>query len=256
MTRLMLLTESAVSTLRSQLEKPGGLAGYRGGGFTFTRDALLPSTVEVSDTLPELKSAGPECDAPSSVNLYRWLGRLEEVLATDERLWAALAHGHFAAYTRSRWPVPSDDSKAISSICSHWFVGGGLGGLRRNSVARLWWAAHLTYAPWEDELDGAEFGGLKPPDGDHFVYTRTLFKNQNVYQALVEREFGSSRRVLIAMLEVIRCDPKNRATDAFSNGLGKQVNLLSAFREIASLSVATLIKTFETLAARFSANQR
>jgi hypothetical protein len=204
----------------------------------------------VPDDPPELNESS-EYDADSAIALYGWLGRIEEVLATDERLWVTLSHEQFLAYTRSRWPVPSDEAKAIKSVRAHWFVGGGLGGLRRNSMARLWWAAHLTHAPWEDDQDGPEFSAYKPADGDPFVYTRVLFMNQNVYQALLEREFGSSRRVLIAMLEVIRRAPAMRATDAFSNALGKQVNLLSAFREISALPAATLVTTFEQLALRF-----
>ena len=253
MSRLSLLTDRAVSRLISDIERPGAVAKYRAGTFEFGADDQLLSTIEVSSSVPVLESSGSDCDANASVALYRWLGSLEDVLATDERLWVALSHGPFSEYTRARWPVPPDGAKAIASVRSHWFVGGGLGGLRRNSVARLWWAAHLTYAPWEDKEDGGEFVDLKPSNGDPFTYTKILLRNQNVYQALLEREFGSSRRVLIAMLEVIGRDETNRATDAFSNALGKQVNLLAAFREISALPTQLLVNTFEAMAVGFEA---
>lgn len=174
MTRLRLLTESAVARLRGSLRDPTALATYRDGSFEFPAEDQLTSSVEVPDMVPELQWVGPDCDAVSSIALYQWLGPLEEVLATDERLWVALTHGQFAQYTRLRWPLPVEGSKADASVLSHWFVGGGLGGLRRNSVARLWWAAHLTHAPWDDQADGGDFAALKPDDGDSFVYTRVL----------------------------------------------------------------------------------
>jgi hypothetical protein len=77
------------------------------------------------------------------VRMYQSLDGISQYLARDERLWVYLAHTHLLAYTRIRWPIPSDDEKAIKHIQAHFFCAGARGIERDNTASRLWWMASL-----------------------------------------------------------------------------------------------------------------
>ena len=70
--------------------------------------------------------------------------------------------------------------------------------MARNAFSRLWWAAELTYAPWEKDQ---KFNCFKTDDP--YKYTKILSEN-NKSQAIVdvlEREFGGSLLFRICFLE-------------------------------------------------------
>lgn len=203
---------------------------------------LLPAGIVAQGAMPVLgvpegrrERAGS--DLSNAIALYKWLGPLPETVARDERLWAWLAHAVFADYCRARWPIPADPKKAESSILDHWFVkGAGQASLRRQAIARLWWAAHLTYEPWQE----AAFHHLKNPDS--FVYTRVLLGNQDVYQFTLENSFGNDRRVLISMLEVLR--HRQSGHSPIIKSMAKDVNLTARFRQLGVLDVNELTSMF------------
>lgn len=172
-------------------------------------------------------------DAENSIRVHQWLRHLPRAAATDARLWTYLSHAEYFEYCRARWDVPSDIEAARRAIVSHWFVGGGRGGLRRNAVARLWWAAALTFAPWDMD---SELDHWRKPDPYHF--TRVLLSNQDVYQGVVERRFGSSLRVRILLLQAIDeigATALPSGASRFVTAFLKGVNLLSAHTEIEGL---------------------
>ena len=150
--------------------------------------------------------------------------RIVRFQARDTRLWAYLTHVTFPEYTRSRWPIPGEIQKARRSIADHWFVKGrGLASLRRNAIARLWWAARLTHKPWE--MAGFEIFEQSDP----YTYLRVLFSNQDVYQGLLERSYGSSRAIMMPVLEVIRRRGIG-VSSKFVTELTREVNLMCASR--------------------------
>ena len=71
------------------------------------------------------------------------MGKLSPYMARDERLWIYLSHTAMLEYTRKRWPIPTDDEKAIQHIRNHIFIVGARGFERDNSASRLWWMAAL-----------------------------------------------------------------------------------------------------------------
>ena len=82
-------------------------------------------------------------------------------------------------------------------MLDHWFISGkGLAALRRNAVARLWWAAHLTCAPWESDPKLAPF-----KNADRYFYTKVLLRSQQVFQDTIERDFGRDPELLRAQVE-------------------------------------------------------
>lgn len=84
-------------------------------------------------------------DVENIIRLYSVMKNLTDTQATDERLWAGLAHSDFWPYMSTRWKGQNEKSPNVSS---RYFLGTG-SGLRRslfvNTLSRLWWAGRLTY---------------------------------------------------------------------------------------------------------------
>lgn len=253
---LTILNQSSVDSLKGNLKLAGGLDKYGAAEFDLTGASFLASPIDVGRT-PDLVMEKPDqgtvagTDFDNAKRVYDWLGPLEEIVATDTRLWITLTHRDLFGYVHWRWPPKlenlDDPKKRASSenhVVAHWFFkGGGLAGMRRNGVARLWWAAHLTHRPWaKDE----ELSALRTDDD--YEYTRVLLSNQDVYQGLIEREFAVNRRVLCAILAVIRKDEKTRCTSAYVTRLWVELNLLSRWRELPAIPVVDLVAQLEARA--------
>jgi hypothetical protein len=251
MQRIYVLRENALKELENRVLNGEGMARYRQPGpFEFAPEQLLEFPRAPVHDAPSLMTGDSRrerssTDFDNAVKIYDWLGPLSETEARDSRLWAWLAHAPFADYTRSRWPIPADAKKARDSIRDHWFVyHEGRASLRRHSIARLWWAVHLTRAPWEHDNE------LLPlRNEDSYKYTRLLLGNQEVFFHTLEREFGSDRRILIALLEVIFRLSSRRKPTPLVKWLAKEVNLACRYRELDLLPIGELIEFMESLAA-------
>lgn len=125
-----------------------------------------------------------ESDAANSVALYERLKSLTPVQASDERLWACLAHVHYWDYMQIRWPRGSGDS--FESIETRFFFkGNAMERLARNGLARLWWGAYAT---------------VLPDSQDPYQHTRVLFRNTEIQFGYMERLIGKNRCVLHSCL--------------------------------------------------------
>ena len=81
-------------------------------------------------------------DVVNSKMLYTKLYSLNDSFATDERLWAGLAHTIFYKYMLKRWNYNNDPN----SILNHFFFNGGKPRCYMvNTIARLWWLSKKTY---------------------------------------------------------------------------------------------------------------
>lgn len=250
MPRIYVLREQALKDLEARVLIDDGNERYQQpGAFEFAPEQLLEFPHETRTEPPNLvvedsRRGRASADFEHALQIYEWIGPLSETEARDKRLWVWAAHGPFADYTRARWPIPGDAKGARNSILDHWFVRGeGRSSLRRHAVARLWWAVHLTQSPWEQD---ASLLPLRNAD-DPYVYTRLLLGNQEVFFHTLEREFGSDRRILIALLEVVR--RSKRAPSPVVKWLAKEVNLACRYRELNLLPIDELIVLMESLAA-------
>ena len=144
----------------------------------------VPSGYKMDDSLT--LSPATEDDVYSSMAIFEALKDLDRVQANDKRLWVALTHGPFFGYTRQRWMKNENYSNEAIFRRFH-FEGSSLEARTRNSIARLWWAAKLTY-------DSART--------DPFELTKVLWSRQDLIQNLVERSYGTYENVLIAFLEM------------------------------------------------------
>lgn len=171
--------------------------------------------------LPESFGTRPSDDLDNSIRLFSALKNLDLTQANDRRLWVTLTHTLFYDYTRKRWNITSTSSDSVIKDRLH-FEGSGLRTRNQNSVARLWWAARITY----DETRN-----------DPFELTKLLWEKQDFYQNLIDRKFSTYPNVLLAFLEFYS---SNRGIDQKleMRRLFKGINALGGVRVLPSLSTA------------------
>lgn len=243
---LTIFKENYVDQLESDVQGGRSISDYLDADFRPPADQLHPTKHELNGDVPVL-SARPSDDADSAIAVYEFLGSLSPVQASDRRLWAYLCHVTFRDYTMERWPIDEDMEwhQAAGSIVDHWFTAGTDRSLRRNSIARLWWAAHVTLSPWE--TDPSDFHSLKTDDA--YAYTRLLLSKQDLFQNTLERSMCRSKKVLLAILDVLRRNPELAEKRDSVRGLIKETNLASGYRRFATLSFSEVNDAVTELAA-------
>lgn len=245
---------AAIERLRSDLRSGTSLKGYFDNKFSVKEKDLLPSGIELNGKMPTLKMPKKdpvEADLDNAITLHEYYKKLDETQASDSRFWAYLSHVEFRDYCRVRWgfadsysEVKTDEkAKATTYFFEHWFVSGNDRDLRRHAIARLWWAAHLTYAPWE--TDAEFFGDLKKDDP--YYYTRILLSTQDIYQQVLERAMGRSNRILISVLDYLAKNKKFAQTRDKVRSLMKELNLVYGTKKIIALDRKELKSLIEKI---------
>ncbi len=118
---------------------------------------------------------------------------LSPLQARDPRLWTRLSHIECWAYMRKRWPVEKHtergDAKAIGRILERYFIPQSQSrALMSNGVARLWWAAKISY---------------DKNRADPYELTKVLFSTLDITQTLLERSMGRAQFVVHGFLEFL-----------------------------------------------------
>lgn len=84
-------------------------------------------------------------DAENAIILYSAMKNLSDTQATDERIWAGMAHSDLWDYMQKRWP----NGKQSAVEARYFFKKSN--GLKRslfvNTLSKMWWTARLTYDP-------------------------------------------------------------------------------------------------------------
>lgn len=129
------------------------------------------------------------CDVKNAEYIYELYKNIPVELATEEGFWAYLAHTEFAEYLQKRWPMKeSDNTKDFSTIENHYFFGKEKP-YYRHGLSRLWWAAHLTYAP---------------NSVDPYRYTKIAMKDQERTALLIETvNLSRNKTALFATLDIL-----------------------------------------------------
>jgi hypothetical protein len=245
--------------LREDLASGGTLTDYLLPDIEVPESGILQSTLEVSDTVPEL-ATDVGSDTENAIKVYEFLKNLDKTQASDKRLWIYLSHVTFRNYTMGRWGLktsaeeltesPDAKRKAISYVSERWFLSGNARSLRRHSIARLWWAAYLTVAPWSK--DPEYFGSLE--NEDRYIYTKILFITQDIVQQILERRLGWSDRLLIAILEFLRQHPEIAQNRDAVRSLMKELNLVLGYRKLSVLSFDELLAVIADTATDINAS--
>lgn len=236
---------SYVDQLREKARTGESLCDYFKADIDYPADAVQESPIKVHTDSLALKYKGKDesatNDLENAVALYEAFPDLNETQASDIRLWTYLTHVTFRDYVRTRWPIagtceqaledPKKKEAAIRYILEHWHAAGGNNrSLRRNAIARLWWAVHLTRSPWEKD---SFFNDLKEGT-DPYRFTRTLFSTQDVYQQVLERGLGRDNRILITVLEFI--DEHEDIKREHIRDFMKELNLALSIRNFSLLT--------------------
>jgi hypothetical protein len=167
-------------------------------------------------------------DVNNGPEVYEFLGAQDPANASDPRLWTYLAFGTYREYMARRWPLdPSSNWKG--RVEDRWLMrNANRGSLIRHGIARLWWVTSLTY-------DAKCEYPLAAETGDPFAYTRAAFRNEDRIIGLFDREAGSVRSLVRAVLEhAVKGVPQ--VTDGQIRALMKEVTLVYGFRDIEALS--------------------
>jgi hypothetical protein len=138
---------------------------------TFINDSITLNLNEKDLSL----GTKPSDDLESSIKIFSALKDIDLVQANDKRLWVTLTHTLFFKYAKERWSITELSSNEVIKDRFH-FEGTGLRARNQNSVARLWWAAKITY----DE-------GRSDP----YELTKLLWEKQDFYQNLIDRKFST-----------------------------------------------------------------
>lgn len=197
-------------------------------------------------------------DVANAILLHEWLRDVLHDRRTqrDNRLWTWLAHGPFRDYCRRRYPLaPSVSLEAKkNSVRSHWFLQGeGRGAVGRHAIARLWWGVEATIRPEAvDQAFAARRG-----ENDPYRYARILLGYQNAYLQIRDRTFGSSRLILLSALEALRqLGASGGSIDEAAARLGREINLVSRYRNLDGLRAAELVPLFLKLTSASVAEAR
>lgn len=247
---------SAVEQMRNDLRSGKSLKDYFEDSLRVKEKDLLFSTIALQGKIPFLKAPKKDpasADLDNAIALHAYCRNIDETQASDPRLWAYLSHIEFRKYTLVRWGITGsykdlkneEKPKIINQIFDHWFVSGNDRDLRRHSLARLWWAAHLTYAPWE--RDPEFFGDLKKKDP--YYFTRILLFTQDIYQQVLERAMGRSNRILISVLEYLDKNKKFAQSREKVRNLMKELNLIYGTKKIITLDKKSLSFLIEKIAS-------
>lgn len=250
--KIPVLKSPYLSLLKDQVKKDGVTSPYRSkAGFKLDPDGLfLETMIKSAGPLPALQvpSSGAlsASDAGNAVELHKVFPKLSPAIASDQRLWAWMTHGEYFSYCKNRWPVNGKkQSTDRNLILTRWFFSKGI---QRNAIARLWWAAHLTHAPWDVEPRLERFRKSDP-----YHYTPVILMNQDIYQGLLERDFGRSLILRIVILDVL--DGLKTSSSAFTTLVTKfmlGVNFLMKHTDLESIPVDTLHARLLALAGRIS----
>jgi hypothetical protein len=253
---------AGIEKMRHDLRSGSSLGSYFNDDYSVNETDLLASTIVVEGKPPVL--ATPEDDPVSAeldnaIALHEYYRNLDETQASDPRLWAYLSHVEFRRYSLERWGLKgsledleesAEKTKAINYLLEHWFISGNDRDLRRHAIARLWWAAHLTHAPWES--DSEFFGHLKKQDPYH--YTAILLLTQDIYQQVLERAMGRSNRILISVLDYFGTHNEFARSREKVRRLMKELNLAYGTKKLIILDAKELAALIESIASEIDAS--
>lgn len=238
---LTILSSVQIDRLRKDIE--GAIGSHSTADHVALPDAaeLLRTPIQVAEP-PKLEVDANDhtaADAENAVRIRKWLPDLTPTQAADPRLWTTLALREFWGYMQQRWPFASDATK----LTRH-FMKGGREDLNRQGIARLWWGAELTYAPWDRDPQLEIFRSA-----DLARFTRVFFTQQQYAVDLMERRLGSSvvlRTCVLAALEALAPTVSNK--DSLSRSLGKELNQLLQTQQLESRSAVEVRDTVMSVA--------
>lgn len=181
---------------------------------------------------PDIKLDPQKTDLENSIVLYEALKDLNEVQASDERLWTYLIHVHFWDYMQGRWPI-EESKKPLSRIRERYFLRNlNLESLTRNGLSRLWWYAHITFDSNRK---------------NKYELLEILLQRQDLVVGITERAIGSNKKIRTGLLEYLQENPSIASSENLSRELIKALNLYGGVKMLPFLEISEIKKLLKGL---------
>jgi hypothetical protein len=199
---LKYLSERKLTELREQVLQ--NYDRYTTGDFLdLTADNGWSVELDLQVDLAQLKqldpTVGAEYEVRNSTLVWRTFSGLSPALATEERIWARLAHLECLEFSRRRWLKGASKKEIISNISTHFFAGTRTAIRDDHAVSRLWWNAYIAFLAMPDNIELA---------------LKTMLSKADIRSNLVERPGTSSRPVLVsAILRAMISNPRIAQTE-------------------------------------------
>lgn len=146
---------------------------------------------EVSEIKLNMSAERPEStDVENSKILYLALKDLDNSQASDERLWAGLAHGQLWEFMIYRCKMSSSKMNADSIKSNFFFKRNPRRAIIVNTIARLWWVGRLTY---DESNKDDPFYAIKYFETDFSTKVLTLFSSN----------FTNNSKITLALIKAI-----------------------------------------------------
>ncbi|MGR0319455.1 DUF6339 family protein [Agromyces sp. ZXT2-3] len=176
--------------------------------------------------------------------LYTWIGAMKPDEAADHRLWSYLSCVTFQDFTAERWPL--SDRNLGSRFDARWIVTSpNRDRLVRNSISRMWWAAHLVHDPGMTRHLSAE-------RSDPFAYLDVISLREDTFLGIMDRDLAGCPDVLFAILDHFE-RTGGLASEDYARRLLKEVVLISGYAELGSLDFDEITERIEGVASRILA---
>lgn len=140
---------------------------------------------------------------------------MSPIIASQESIWAYLAHAEYFKYVKERWGITSDTS--ATTIIDHFFVTSIIK-ITRNGLARLWWPVYLTYDKNSE---------------DPYHLTKLFFENTQIVLSMSESQFFSIKPLTHGVLEYFEEHPEINRSKENINKIMTYFNKLGGVRDLA-----------------------
>lgn len=132
-------------------------------------------------------------DLENIKRIYLNLKFLTETQATDERLWAGLAHDKFWTYMQYRWPVDKMKDPQINLKRQYFFGESKRRSLTFHGIAKLWWIGRYTYDERKDNpFELTEYACKDLSTTSLYLFSSNFTSNDNIrlgmLRAIVDME--------------------------------------------------------------------
>lgn len=193
--RIQFLKESALERLKTNIDL--NIDKYSEGSNSWIykyfgdENPFMDYKKEVGEIKLNMSAERPETtDAENAKILYMALKDLDNSQASDERLWAGLAHGQLWEFMIYRCKFSGSKMTADSIKSNFFFKQHPRRAIIVNTIARLWWVGRLTY----DENNKEDpFYAIKYFETDFGTKVLTLFSSN----------FTNNPKVTLALLKAI-----------------------------------------------------
>lgn len=186
---------------------------------------------QVPDFSLDISSDKPESTDYKNVKiLYSALKNLSNTEATDERLWAGIAHSNFYEYMLYRCKLDEKNISKNKILTNFFYNYGNKRSLIIHPLARLWWVGKLLY----NEKSENPFEALEYLKNDFGTKVLSLFSSNFTNNPII------ARAILIAISEIEEKDERKIGRNSYLE-LIRYVNILGGIIILDYLSEEELI---------------